>query len=143
MGTNYYWYPEPPCPCCGRRPEPVHIGKSSGGWCFALHVYLKWVGAAPGDFIVAGLEAWKNKFETEGSYIEDEYGDRVSVETMLQAITERSARYHDFSQSSSWYEANHAVPGPNGLARRQIDGDFCIGHAPDDGTWDICIGEFS
>ena len=143
MGTNYYWYPEPPCPCCGRRPEPVHIGKSSGGWCFALHVYPFWVGNEPGAFAADSLEAWKHKFETEGSYIEDEYGDLVSVESLLQSITQRSARNPDFEYPDSWYEENHAVPGPRGLARRKIDGDFCVAHAPDDGTWDLCIGEFS
>ena len=121
----------------------MHIGKSSGGWCFALHVYPFWVGNEPGAFAADSLEAWKHKFETEGSYIEDEYGDLVSVESLLQSITQRSARNPDFEYPDSWYEENHAVPGPRGLARRKIDGDFCVAHAPDDGTWDLCIGEFS
>jgi len=42
MGTNYYLVKNerPPCPCCERTyvQERLHIGKSSGGWCFALHV---------------------------------------------------------------------------------------------------------
>lgn len=38
MGTNYYLEPKPPCQCCGRPFEQLHIGKSSAGWCFALHV---------------------------------------------------------------------------------------------------------
>lgn len=38
MGTNYYLHTKPDCECCGRGFEPLHIGKSSGGWCFSLHV---------------------------------------------------------------------------------------------------------
>jgi len=38
MGTNYYLYPASPCKACGRSYEAKHIGKSSAGWCFLLHV---------------------------------------------------------------------------------------------------------
>ena len=38
MGTNYYLHKKPPCEACGHEPAPLHIGKSSGGWCFSLHV---------------------------------------------------------------------------------------------------------
>lgn len=38
MGTNYYAEYQPPCPTCGRQDPPLHIGKSSAGWCFSLHV---------------------------------------------------------------------------------------------------------
>ena len=61
MGTNYYLYQKPDCECCGRPFEPLHIGKSSAGWCFALHIMpedgistlLDWCAlwSAPGAFI--------------------------------------------------------------------------------------------
>ena len=38
MGTNYYLSSKP-CSCCGRKDSQRHIGKSSAGWVFALHVY--------------------------------------------------------------------------------------------------------
>ena len=39
MGTNYYFEDSSEvCECCGRGAESLHIGKSSGGWCFSLHV---------------------------------------------------------------------------------------------------------
>jgi hypothetical protein len=33
MGTNYYLHNQQP------EFEPIHIGKSSGGWYFSLHTY--------------------------------------------------------------------------------------------------------
>jgi len=41
MGTNYYLQKKSgTCQTCGHCSEdPKHIGKSSGGWCFSLHVY--------------------------------------------------------------------------------------------------------
>ena len=42
MGTNYYLHRPRTNECehCGRADEapPLHIGKSSSGWCFSLHV---------------------------------------------------------------------------------------------------------
>ena len=37
MGTNYYLETDA-CDKCGRGDGPLHIGNSSAGWCFALHV---------------------------------------------------------------------------------------------------------
>lgn len=114
MGTNYYLHTEPPCECCGKpRGEELHIGKSSGGWCFSLHVI-------PEDSINT-LDDWQHLFSKPGTYIRNEYGERVTVEQMLKTITERSWR--------------------NGLSRHQIDGKFCLGHG--EGTWDYIAGEFS
>lgn len=38
MGTNYYLHSQDPCEHCGRSYPELHIGKSSAGWVFALHV---------------------------------------------------------------------------------------------------------
>ena len=67
MGTNFYWLaePSPECPTCHQRPvetERRHIGKSSAGWCFSLHVYLD--GEGPAD-----LDQWRERFARVGSAI--------------------------------------------------------------------------
>lgn len=128
MGTNYYWIPNP-CPTCGHG-ERVHIGKSSAGWVFSLHVH-------PGDDI-HGLRGWVNAWRI--GTIVDEYDETVSADEMLRTITER-ARHGGPDQPAEWYAQNSAEPGPNRLARHKIDGRHCIGHG--EGTWDLCVGEFS
>ena len=145
MGTNYYWTPCPSCPHCGRPYEKVHIGKSSCGWVFALHVI-------PPDEVgnyaflpeagVMSLSDWWALWTRPGSKIADEYGRELTPKQMLSVITDR----HEPAGNSKWserdYQANHAVPGTGlayGLAR--IHPDYCYGHGP--GTWDLVTGEFS
>lgn len=133
MGTNFYYYESGPCPTCGHLPpNERHIGKSSAGWCFSLHVY-------PEDGI-NDLPDWLPLLEKPGSYIRDEYGKQVSVEDMLSWIRER---FWDgnVTKDQRWYEENHAVPGPKGLVRHRLDSRHCVGHG--EGTWDRIIGEFS
>jgi len=142
MGTNYY-YIKPaskPCPHCGRFDvkEGRHIGKSSGGWCFALHVY-------PEEGI-STLKDWQCLFDIENSIIRDEYGDQCPKETMVDIIANRNwgnNRRHPYGYESwaDFYAQNNSQPGPNGLCRSRIDGVHCIGHG--EGTWDYIIGDFS
>ncbi len=56
MGTNYYLHEKPDCECCGRPFEALHIGKSSSGWCFSLHVM-------PEDMINT-LDDWRSKWSS-------------------------------------------------------------------------------
>ena len=128
MGTNYYAVEEP-CPTCGRGDER-HIGKSSGGWCFSLHVY-------PDDGI-HDLPEWEIVWRN--ATIRDEYGDELSADEMRAIITER-AWAATTPHASQWYRDNHAMPGPKGLARSAVDGSHCIGHGS--GTWDLLVGDFS
>ena len=80
MGTNYYLEPIPAsCECCNREFPTRHIGKSSYGWCFTLHVYP--------DKDINTLEDWKELFYH--NQIKDEYGYYVTTEEMLATITER------------------------------------------------------
>jgi len=140
MGTNYYWEPKAPCRCCERPFDHFHIGKSSGGWCFGLHVIppeeAKWIDGLP-DAGIVSLDDWKALW-TRGQVV-DEYGEQISRHAMLTIITERS-----WKSARPWSERamneNSAVPGPNGLVRHRI-GPHCIGHG--DGTWDLLPGEFS
>lgn len=133
MGTNYYLHQKPPCPTCGhRKAEPLHIGKSSAGWCFALHV-----DEADG---IRDLPDWVELWSKPGAHIMDEYGDAVSPHDMLLIIMARSWESRA-PWSAEQFARDHAIPGPNGLARRALDPRHCIKHG--EGTWDCCPGEFS
>jgi len=131
MGTNYYLHQEP-CPHCKHQPEPLHIGKSSGGWCFSLHVIP--------ELGLNSLEDWKELCQDQYTYtIKDEYGYIISLQKLLGIITERSQKR--VPQDNFDFERNYAEPGPNGLVRSKIDGERCLGHG--EGTWDYIIGDFS
>ena len=62
MGTNYYLTED--CECCGRAFPDLHIGKSSGGWCFSLHVI-------PSEGLNS-LDEWESRFSC--GVITNEYG---------------------------------------------------------------------
>ena len=113
MGTNYYLHEREPCASCGREHKGMHIGKSSAGWAFSLHV-SKWEN-------VESLDDWRRLWSQPGSYIVDEYGQRITTADMEAVITSRAH--------------------PHGLRRHDIDGRHCLGHG--DGTWDYIAGEFS
>lgn len=114
MSTNYYLFNKPDCECCGRPFEPLHIGKSSGGWCFTLHVM-------PNDNIHT-LDDWRELWSQPGAFIRNENGEKVPIADMEHIITKREWRGQP-------------------LLRHTIDGVHCIGHGP--GTWDYIVGEFS
>lgn len=134
MGTNFYAESKP-CPCCGHVKESKHIGKSSAGWCFALHVYP--------DEGINSLEDWKKYWEDKE--IRDEYGAQYTPITILDNIENRSwARKEQPHGHNNWvhfHSMNHSQDGPNGLIRSKVDGHHCIGHG--DGTWDLFVGDFS
>jgi hypothetical protein len=141
MGTNYYWEPQDPCSHCGRAYEQTHIGKSSGGWCFSLHVAKPDCGW---DEHPKSLDEWREKWKT--GRIVNEYGEVVSVDEMLATITARSwmareDKPYGYENWGQFYAQNDAVPGPNNLFRHRVDGRHCIGHG--EGTWDLIVGEFS
>ncbi len=128
MGTNYNWYKQKPCECCNRPYEPLHIGKSSTGWCFALHVI-------PEEEINL-LSDWELRFRQEGSEIRDEYGTLIDPDEMMQIITDRKWN-GTVARDDGWYSANNARPGPNGLARATYRA------RAGDGTYDLIDGDFS
>ena len=133
MGTNYYLIRNI-CGSCGRGDERMHIGKSSAGWCFSLHVEHE---DHPRD-----LAEWRQAWCEPHSEIRDEYGKLVAMDEMDRIITERSWKPRtDGYDSAEWYRSNHAEPGPQHLARHTLDSRHCIGHG--DGTYDLIVGEFS
>jgi hypothetical protein len=134
MGTNYYLHEpeENACAHCGRsdKGRVLHIGKSSGGWCFSLHVIP--------DAGINTLDDWRALWSR--GEIRNECGDTVKPEYMEDTITSRGARRGPEDITQSWLRNNGAEIGPRGLARHQI-GSHCIGHG--EGTWDYILGEFS
>lgn len=156
MGTNYYLvYNEKEaatCPCCGHetiKSKELHLGKSSSGWTFSLHVYPD-----------VSIRNW-NDIQLEclhaigkGGWIKDEYGTAVEWEMFVNIVTERGSdntidemveknNRLGFSTVGSvgYYLAyNMAVRGPNNLLRHKID-QYCVGHG--EGTYDYIVGEFS
>lgn len=137
MGTNYYWISETEtdrCYTCHNVvPARRHIGKSSAGWVFGLHVYPE-EREAPQDFI-----GWKNLFYSGTGHIVNEYDDLVTIDDMIETITER-----EWARPKNWKKQEatpYGVHGPSGLWRHKIQDRFCIGHG--EGTWDYMVGEFS
>ena len=125
MGMNYYLHTKPPCECCKRPYAPLHIGKSSAGWCFALHVIP--------EKEINDLEDWRALWLQPWARIEDEYGNPVSTDMIEEIITERVTEQH-------FHRKNHSQCGPNSLFRHAI-GNGCVKHG--DGTWDYIEGDFS
>lgn len=136
MGTNYYEQGKEPCTCCGRPYEPLHIGKSSVGWCFSLHVTDE----------IPDLKAWLDRWNSE-TVILDEYGKRVPMEEMILEITgrRREPRWDKnpigYDNWEDFHKQNQSEQGPNGLLRHVVDGFHCVSHGA--GTWDCIRGDFS
>lgn len=141
MGTNYYLR-EKACECCGQYGKEVHIGKSSAGWCFSLHI---WKGNNDWHFEDAGFETpttfdhWKVMLNNPNCVIVDEYERLVSKEDMIDIITNRSWPERDYEPG--YLARNQAEQGPNGLLRSKVDNHHCLGHG--EGTYDYIYGEFS
>lgn len=134
MGMNFYLHDEP-CPHCGHEAPPLHIGKSSGGWYFALHVIPE---AGLND-----LEDWRALWSMPGKIIRNEDGDVVSPLGMLERIVARSWPVAPGTppRSATEMRRNYAEEGEMGLLRSIVDGVHCVGHGM--GTWDLCAGDFS
>jgi hypothetical protein len=133
MGTNYFLH-SPSCPHCGHADKPLHLGKSSAGWCFGLHVY-------PEQDLVDWQDIWARIVAVEelGGFIQNEYGDTIDSGLFFFIVWHRSGKPEKLVDEQ-WLRENHAVLGPYGLARHKIDGR-CIGHG--EGPLDYIVGDFS
>ena len=134
MGTNYY-LEVPRCPTCGSG-EDLHIGKSSMGWVFALHVY-------PEEGI-HDLSDWVEKWKT--GKIENEYGDGVPADEMERIITKRLREKlpkspHGYHSWHDFHRKNYSMPGPNNLIH--FDPERIHNVKPGAETYDLHTGEFS
>ena len=142
MGTNYYLSSSDRCTHCGHDAgEELHIGKSSGGWCFSLHVIP--------NRGINSLDDWRKLWNEPGRVIRDKYQTILTPVEMEAQIVERGSR--DTSKVpmgyGSWdhfHSMNGSEPGPQGLLRHALGGKYsssCIGHGP--GPYDYITGDFS
>lgn len=133
MGTNYYLEGEK-CAHCGQEmPDKPrrHIGKSSFGWAFGLHVIP--------DEGINDLWDWVALWDKPGASIVDEYGDAITPYEMLKSIVlkrrEPATRDRPFDHAMNGSEDTF-----NGLVRAR-EGRYCEGHGH--ATWSKYKGEFS
>lgn len=147
MGTNYYLSLKNTLPGSDHVDE-LHIGKSSTGWCFALHIIP--------ERTIHDLQDWVDIIEAcaGDAEIRDEYGDVLTLDELLKVITQRSRELsveesfnvgrrvglYKNDTFEQFLQKNHAQPGPNNLLRHKI-GQWCVKHGH--GTWDCLPGEFS
>ncbi len=129
MGTNYY-LEQGQCSHCGHEEEPLHIGKSSAGWVFALRVYP--------ELGLNTLADWIRFWLRKEYHIIDEYHHLVDPKEMLEIIANRTGG--TTMREAPMLSANHAVLGPNNLMRCQ-EGVRGVRHG--EGTYDLHPKEFS
>lgn len=137
MGTNYYVKNSGvKCDHCGHESAPdLHIGKSSGGWYFSLHVIP--------ESGLNTLEDWKSYLEIDGNEIVNEYNELLSVEEFLEIVTDRGRDCTlDDLEILSRYITIHTDTeiGNYSLFRPKIDGNHCLGHGE---VWSYITGNFS
>jgi hypothetical protein len=122
MGTNYYME-RGVCPHCDKSEFEFHIGKSSMGWAFTLHVYpggdSGWADSPETKgFPPRTWEEWKTELMVPGTRVVNEYGDCVAFDEFVETVEARGTSF-----------------------RRHDIGQFCLSHG--EGSWDNCTGVFS
>ncbi|SET41180.1 hypothetical protein SAMN05216326_12555 [Nitrosomonas marina] len=129
MGKNYYLHLDKKGDeDISQAFDPVHIGKSSVGWYFSLHIYP--------HREIHDLDDWERLFNKDIVTIRDEYGNKTLPGDMMNIITVRC-----FGGKHTESNLEVAEVGINNLLRYRIDGDRCIGHGT--GTWDLFVSDFS
>lgn len=134
MGTNYYLHGKE-CPCCGRTDEPLHIGKSSAGWHFALHIIP--------EMKINSLEDWIALWESDEYHIENEYGKRIEADEMIDIITNRKGKIplekkpYGYNSWEHFHNQNQSEEGLNGLIAHRYRAKRT------NGTYDLIEGDFS
>ena len=111
----------------------IHIGKSSMGWCFSLHVVP--------ELGINNIEDWIRMFIEPDRIIINEYQEIIPFDKMMGVITARS-RPDPCTWDAERLVRNYAELGPGNLIRHRIDPENgCVGHG--EGMWDYITGDFS
>lgn len=111
MPLNYYLYKT--------MDNPIHIGQSTYGWCFALHVYP--------EKGINTFDDWKEILEQDSAEIKDEYDNIIPLVNLLNVITSR--------KDGHWCSIGR-TPSRHNI----IEGNPSIGSGK--GSWDYFTGEF-
>lgn len=127
MGTNYYTQRHYPFDL-----EQLHIGKSSYGWVFSLNTYP--------ELNINTLEDWKIFWSNKDVDIFDEYGGKISVEQLLDTITNR--RCDAPAKEPGTVFSTYSEYGPDGLLRARLHGNDPGFVGRGEGTWDYYNCEF-
>jgi hypothetical protein len=155
MSTNYY-LESPRCKDCGHAERVEHLGKSSVGWVFSLHIYPE-----SGIHDLSDIEKWIKRETVRGQLqICSEYGEVLSWMDFLVIVTKRSnpriirdgwesewwnmggwPHSHYYTSEGDFHCKNSSKRGPSGLLRHRVDDNHCVANGA--GTWDLIIGEFS
>ena len=110
--------------------DESHIGKSSCGWCFAVHVIPN-----------SKFNTWNNwkKYirKNKKLVIYDEYNRILTFKELINIVENR---HSNTTRPDAFLHFNHATIGPNNMLRHEL-GLNCISHGS--GTWDHLVGEFS
>ena len=138
MGMNYYCETgrmfEVKCDCGFRHmmPETLHIGKSSWGWTFSLHVIPE-----------KGLECWRDWEEVlvDARRIFDEYGDDVTLDEMREKVLHRARNPDD--REKAWMEETAERYGYLLDRRTWLFGGGAGRMQGEDGDYSMMEGEFS
>lgn len=117
MGTNYYHVTEAGnyCEHCKRFDEEfsLHIGKSSGGWAFALHIHPEEGISMLGD--------WVERWQQPNTKTIDSYGGEISSDEMRDIITNRKGQSESgrkpmgYSNWDEFHKSNFSYRGPHNL----------------------------
>jgi hypothetical protein len=138
MGTNYYWIKDKVLndPDFDLEAVGIHIGKSSAGWAFSLHVTDE----------IKSLDDWVDKWAT--GIIVNEYNEEITPEDMLACITQGRCRNHEAEGSdpmgyASWEEF-HRKNGSfrdneTGCLRIRVGGR-CVANGKE--SYDLVEGSF-
>ena len=127
------------------RTKPLHIGKSSWGWAFALH-YI------PG--ICENLEQWKDYINNSENVIYNEYQHRISADELLNTITKRGfkndkddefktvRKYISREEIYLFEKDNHSKYDYESGLWRHTDRQYAVAN-PEGETYDLIEGDFS
>ena len=111
--------------------DTYHIGKSSYGWVFSLHV--------DHDRGIYDLDDMLPMLTDSKRIIVDEDGKEISLVKLMLTIMGRSMDKLP-TELPSYYSRN-AILGEKNLLRSELGHNHCVKHGA--GTWDCIIGDFS
>lgn len=128
MGVNYY-VSNPKTP----DRFGMHIGKSSGGWCFSLRVYP--------EYSLTTFQHWLDFLaKLPEPCVMDGEGGFYTVAQFKRVVENRMWAHANSAFVRKYLDSGEAVMGRNGLLSVPVDGVHCVGHG--EGTWDYIAVDF-